>query len=234
MLFKRLIKLEIKNHIKNYNMSFDASIESIIIEQNSINKIDNILHIGACLGEEITFYKRLNPKKIYWFEPNPKLLDRLKNNVISDSFESLVFPYAVSSKKGTTEFNIIENHSKTNPGCSSIQNLKIHSDLYKDIVKVDTCIVEKVNVDEFLKENNLELNFDLVSLDTQGHDFEILSSSELIFNAKIIVIETAKVELYEGQKVDTEIDSLLESKGYYKHYYHAFHPVWGDTLYLKK
>ena len=47
-------------------MSFDTSIENIILELNETKKIDNILHIGACLGEEITFYQRLNPKKIYW------------------------------------------------------------------------------------------------------------------------------------------------------------------------
>ena len=215
-------------------MSFDTSIENIILELNETKKIDNILHIGACLGEEITFYQRLNPKKVYWFEPNPKLLSKLNENVLGHTFENLVFPYAVSSKKGTAEFNIIENITKTNPGCSSLQNLKIHAELYKDITKVDTCIVQTINIDEFLRENNLESNFDLVSLDTQGHDFEILSSSDLIFNAKVIVIETAKVELYEGQKVDTEIDTFLESKGYYKNYYHKFHSVWGDSLYLKK
>jgi FkbM family methyltransferase len=186
------------------------------------------------LGEERTFYKRLNPNKVYWFEPNPKLLTKLKENVSKESFENLVFPYAVSNKKGTSEFNIIENTTKTNPGCSSLQNLKIHLDLYKDITKVDTCTVETINIDEFLKENNLETDFDLVSLDTQGHDFEILNSSELIFKANIIVIETAKVELYEGQKTDSEIDTFLESKGYHKNYYHEFHPVWGDSLYLKK
>lgn len=215
-------------------MSFDSSIENIILKLNETNKIDTILHIGACLGEEISFYQRLQPKKIYWFEPNPKLLKQLQENVTKQDFISIVFPYAVSSKKGQSQFNIIENDSKTNPGCSSLQDLKIHAELYQDIKKVETCTVETVNIDEFLKENNLEVNFDLVSLDTQGHDYEILTSSEVIFNAKAIVIETAKVELYEGQKVDTEIDSYLESKGYYKNYYHEFHNVWGDGLYLKK
>lgn len=215
-------------------MSFDTSIENIILELNETKKINNILHIGACLGEEISFYQRLQPKKIYWFEPNPKLVKELNENVTKQDFISIVFPYAVSNKKGTAEFNIIENTTKTNPGCSSLQNLKIHAELYTDITKVDTCIVETINIDEFLRENDLESNFDLISLDTQGHDFEILNSSDIIFNAKVIVIETAKVELYEGQKVDTEIDALLEAKGYYKNYYHEFHSVWGDSLYLKK
>ena len=214
-------------------MSFDTSIENIILELNETKKIDNILHIGACLGEEISFYQRLQPKKIYWFEPNPKLIKQLNENVTKQDFTSIVFPYAVSSKKGTAEFNIIENETKTNPGCSSLQNLKIHAELYKDITKVDTCTVDTINIDEFLYENNLESNFDLVSLDTQGHDFEILNSSELIFNAKVIVIETAKVELYEGQKIDVEIEEFLNSKGYSKYYYHEFHSTWGDTLYVK-
>lgn len=215
-------------------MSFDSSIENIILSLNETSKIDNILHIGACLGEEISFYQRLQPKKIYWFEPNPKLLKQLQENVTKQDFISIVFPYAVSSKKGQSQFNIIEDSSKTNPGCSSLQDLKIHAELYQDIEKVESCTVETINIDEFLKENDLEVNFDLVSLDTQGHDYEILTSSEIIFNAKAIVVETAKVELYEGQKVDTEIDSYLESKGYYKNYYHEFHNVWGDSLYLKK
>lgn len=214
-------------------MAFDTSIEKIILTENSNKKIDNILHIGACLGEELSFYKRLNPKKIYWFEPNPKLLTQLTENVSNQEFESIIFPYAVSNKKGITTFNIIENSEQTNPGCSSLQNLKLHSELYQDIVKVASCEVNTINIDEFLTENSLETNFDLVSLDTQGHDFEILNSSKIIFDANIIVIETSKIELYEGQKTDEEIDTFLESKGYYKHYYHAFHSVWGDTLYLK-
>ena len=114
------------------------------------------------------------------------------------------------------------------------QELKLHSELYPDIKKVDTCEVQTINIDEFLNENNLETNFELVSLDTQGHDFEILTSSEFILNSKLIVIETASIELYEGQKVDKEIDKFLESKGYHKQYYHPFHNTWGDTLYVKK
>jgi len=215
-------------------MSFDSSIENLIRTYNQTSKLDNILHIGACLGEELSFYKQLNPKIIYWFEPNPKLIETLKKNVLNQEFTSLVFEYAVSNKKGKSSFNIIENSSKTNPGCSSLQNLKIHSELYQDIKKVSSCDVETINIDEFLIDNKLETKFDLVSLDTQGHDFEILNSSNLIFDSKIIVIETAKVELYEGQKIDTEIDELMNSKGFKKEYYHAFHSVWGDTLYIKK
>jgi FkbM family methyltransferase len=215
-------------------MSFDSSIENRIKHYNETNPIKNILHIGACLGEEVSFYEQFNPNLVYWFEPNPKLLTRLTENVKGKPFTNIVFPYAVSNKKGTANFNIIENRDGSNPGCSSLQDLKLHSELYPDIKKVDTCVVETINVDEFLLENKLETQFDLVSLDTQGHDFEILTSSDFILNAKLIVIETASIELYEGQQTDTKIEEFLMTKGFIKDYYHAFHSVWGDTLFVKQ
>lgn len=215
-------------------MSFDSSIENRIRHYHETTPIKNILHIGACLGEEVSFYEQFNPNVVYWFEPNPKLHDRLNQNLQGKSFTNIVFPYAVSNKKGIANFNIIENRDGTNPGCSSLQDLKLHSELYPDIKKVDTCEVQTINIDEFLTENELETNFELVSLDTQGHDFEILTSSNFILNAKLIVIETASIELYEGQQTDTKIEEFLLTKGFVKDYYHAFHSVWGDTLFVKQ
>lgn len=214
-------------------MSFDTSIENIIKLYSQKIPIKNILHIGACLGEEIEFYKELNPKLVYWFEPNPNLINQLRENVSNNKFINEVFQYAVSNSKGISTFNIIENENDYNPGCSSLQELKVHSEIYTSIVKTGTCEVETINLDEFLLENNLVTDFQLVSLDTQGHDYEILSSSQIIFNADIIVIETSDVELYEGQKVSSEIENYLKTKGYKKEYYHQFHKVWGDSLFIK-
>jgi hypothetical protein len=44
-------------------MAFDSSIENIILSENLNKKINNILRIGACLGEELSFYKKLNYEK---------------------------------------------------------------------------------------------------------------------------------------------------------------------------
>ena len=49
-------------------MSFSTEIEKKIIEIFQDSPPKNILHIGACLGEEMPFYKKLKPEKIYWFE----------------------------------------------------------------------------------------------------------------------------------------------------------------------
>ena len=215
-------------------MAFSTDMEAKIVEIFQNSKVKNILHIGACLGEETPFYEALQPEKVYWFEPNPNLISELKHKIISDKYESSLFPYAVGKENGSLPFNIIGDDSGSNPGCSSLRNLKEHTNMYPHIKWKNSVMVDVVNLDSFIKENNLVQEFDLVSLDTQGNDFDILTSSEFIFTAKAIVIETADLELYEGQIVEKELTKFLESKGFIKEYYSKFHPSWGDTLYIKK
>lgn len=215
-------------------MAFSSEMEGKIVEIFQNNKVKNILHIGACLGEEKPFYETLNPEKIYWFEPNPNLISELRKRISTDKYESILFPYAVGKENGSLPFNIISDDNQTNPGCSSLRGLKEHSKLYPHIKWKDSVMVDVVNIDSFIKENNLVQEFDLVSLDTQGNDYDILASSEFIFTAKAIVIETAELELYDGQVVEQELTKFLESKGFIKEFYSKFDPLWGDTLYIKK
>lgn len=215
-------------------MAFSTDMEAKIVEIFQNSEVKNILHIGACLGEEKPFYETLNPEKIYWFEPNPNLISELKERIKSEKYESILFACAVGKENGSLPFNIIGDDNGSNPGCSSLRNLKEHTNMYPHIKWKDSVMVDVVNLDSFIKENNLVQEFDLVSLDTQGNDFDILTSSEFIFTAKAIVIETADLELYEGQIVEEELTKFLESKGFIKEYYSKFHPTWGDTLYIKK
>jgi FkbM family methyltransferase len=215
-------------------MAFSTDMEAKIVEIFQNNKVKNILHIGACLGEEKPFYETFNPEKIYWFEPNPNLISELSNKIKSEKYESILFPYAVGKENGSLPFNIIGDDRETNPGCSSLRNLKEHSKMYPNIKWKNSVMVDVVNIDSFITENNLVQEFDLVSLDTQGNDFDILSSSQFIFTARAIVIETSELELYDGQVVEKELTKFLESKGFIKEYYSKFHPSWGDTLYIKK
>ena len=128
-------------------MSFDKSIEDRIIFYNNTSKIKNILHIGACLGEEVSFYQMINAESVYWFEPNPKLITQLTENLSGKNFENKVFPYAVSNKKGSYNFNIIENETGTNPGCSSLQELKIHSNPMQKLNQIkDIKLEDSINL----------------------------------------------------------------------------------------
>jgi hypothetical protein len=209
-----------------------------ILELNKINPIKKILHLGAHLGNEIDFYQQLNPDVIYWFEANPELIPELTNTISKFSnIEQKVFNYAVSSETKKIKFNLIYSDDMTNTGCSSILELKEHSKQYPHIKKIKTVEVESVKIDEFLTSNNLLTDFDYINMDIQGSEYDVLSSSELLFSknlkTQIFQLETCQIEMYSGQKLEHDIVEFMNSKGYTKKFYHAWAHNWGDCLFIK-
>jgi FkbM family methyltransferase len=211
-------------------------INNIILELHKKRPIKKILHLGAHLGDEIEFYKQLNPDVIYWFEANPELTAELTNNVMKhDVKEQKIFPYAVSSESKKMNFNLIYSEDNTNTGCSSLMELKEHSIQYPHIKKIRTIEVDAVNIDDFLIKNNLFTDFDYINMDIQGAEYEVLSSSKILFNntpnTKIFQLETCKDEMYDGQKLESDIVEFMETKGYSRIHYHVWAHNWGDSLF---
>ena len=213
-------------------------MHEVIKSISKVHQINNILHLGAHLGGEVDFYATLNPKKIYWFEANPELIDGLKTNLERyPDLDQTVFPYAVSSENKTMEFNLIYSDDMTNTGCSSLLELDYHSIQYPHIKKINTIQVEVVKIDDFLKEQNLDKNFEFISMDIQGSEFDVLSTSELLFNENVpfqlVLLEASEKEMYKGMKLEPELSAFMESKGFRKYYYHQMDHNWGDMLYVK-
>ena len=209
-----------------------------ILELNKENPIKKILHLGAHLGNEIDFYQQLNPDVIYWFEANPELIPELKQTISKyPNIEQKVFNYAVSSESKKISFNLIYSDDMTNTGCSSILELKEHSKQYPHIKKIKTVEVDAVKIDEFLTSNNLLTEFDYINMDIQGYEYDVLSTSELLFSKnlkfQLFQLETCQIEMYEGQKLESDINEFMSSKGYEKKYYHAWAHNWGDGLFVK-
>jgi len=209
-----------------------------ILELNKVNPIKKILHLGAHLGNEIEFYQQLNPEVIYWFEANPELINELEKNIFKyPNIEQKVFNYAVSSETKKINFNLIYSNDMTNTGCSSILELKEHSKQYPHIKKIKTVEVDSVKIDEFLSSNNLITEFDYINMDIQGSEYDVLSTSELLFSKnlkfQIFQLETCQIEMYSGQKLESDIIKFMNSKGYEKKYYHAWAHNWGDGLFVK-
>jgi FkbM family methyltransferase len=209
-----------------------------ILELNKVNPIKKILHLGAHLGNEIEFYQQLNPEVIYWFEANPELITDLEKNISKyPNIKQKVFNYAVSSETKKINFNLIYSNDMTNTGCSSILELKEHSKQYPHIKKIKTVEVDSVKIDEFLSSNNLITEFDYINMDIQGSEYDVLSTSELLFSKnlklQIFQLETCQIEMYEGQKLESDIVEFMSSKGYEKKHYHAWAHNWGDCLFVK-
>lgn len=214
------------------------TLQEKILELHHQTPIKKIMHLGAHIGNEIEFYKDLNPDIIYWFEPNPELISDLKHNVFKyNEIEQKVFDVAVSDKNEEIDFNLIYSDDMSNTGCSSIMELKYHSIQYPHIKKIKTVKVSAVNIDDFLIKNNLETDFDYINMDIQGSEYNVLSTSQILFNEtnfRIFQIETSKAEMYEGQKLEIDVINLMSQKGYERVYYHEWSHNWGDSLFLKR
>jgi FkbM family methyltransferase len=209
-----------------------------ILELNKKNPIKKILHLGAHLGNEIDFYQQLDPDVIYWFEANPELIPELQKTISRyPNIEQKVFNYAVSSETKKINFNLIYSNDMTNTGCSSILELKEHSKQYPHIKKIKSVEVDSVKIDDFLTSNNLITDFDYINMDIQGSEYDVLSTSNLLFSKKlkfqIFQLETCQIEMYEGQKLESDIIEFMSSKGYEKKYNHAWAHNWGDGLFIK-
>lgn len=214
------------------------NLHNKILELHLQRPIKKILHIGAHLGNEIDFYLRLNPELIYWFEANPELIQELESNVLKHShIQQKVFPVAVSNENKILDFNLIYSDDRSNTGCSSLLELKEHSKQYPHIKKINTVKVKCVKLDDFLIENGLETNFDYVNMDIQGSEFDVLNSSAILFSEtdfRLFQLETCQIEMYEGQKMESDMIKFMEEKGYPRIHYHEWAFNWGDSLFLKK
>jgi len=215
------------------------SLENKILELSKKTEIKNIIHIGAHLGNEIDFYAKLNPDNIYWFEANPELISDLEKNVMRYSYiNQKIFNYAVSKDNGKIKFNLFYSDDMTNTGCSSLFELKHHQIQYPHIKKIKEIYVDSINIDDFLISNNLITEFDLVNMDVQGSEYDILSTSDILYNKtekdQFFILETSSDELYEGQKNENDIINIMNYKGYKRIFYNPMAHNWGDSLFSKK
>ena len=132
-------------------------------------------------------------------------------------------------------FNLIYSDDRTNTGCSSLLELKVHSKQYPHIKKIKTIEVESVNIDDFLMKNGLSTDFDYINMDIQGSEYEVLNSSKILFSdtpkTRIFQLETCQVEMYDGQKLESDVIEFMEKKGYSRIHYHVWAHNWGDSLF---
>ena len=87
-----------------------------------------VLHIGANVGEEASVYKELGILRQIWFEANPEIFLKLKEN-ISDNPQATAFNFAVGDRNGDITLNISNNGSQS----SSVLELKNHKIEHPDV-----------------------------------------------------------------------------------------------------
>ena len=172
------------------------------LQVNSILKSGDVfVNIGANFGYYTLLASKLvgQTGKVYAFEPEPKNLFLLKNNVTQNNLKNVeVSDFAVSNQDGLQLDLYTDQKNIGNPSLSlrNIPNLMGH-------VRVQT-----ITLDSYFKDSGLpEIN--LIQMDTQGSEGNIIDgAAELIQKYHPVII--MEFWPYGLKNLGTEASSLLK------------------------
>lgn len=167
---KKGIKVNINNHVfrlpARFHKYFPADYESPSFDffKKVCKPGMKIIDIGAHIGLFSTYMQKLTQGYIYSFEPTPSAISVLKETIalnnVADHIE--VIPAAVSDKNGKARFSLA-------PQPAAVINSLVQ---YERTANLDTCEVDVVTVDEFVKQRNLKIDF--IKVDAEGAEFGVL------------------------------------------------------------
>ena len=203
-------------------------------EYEIINMIDIGCHKGKYFDLFSKFYRI---KKAVLIEPQIKYFNYLKKNTEKKNIK--VFNYAVSDKNGYKNFYI--NHHDLTSSLNTINQknsfLKIKSKIFglktEDMIR--TKLKVKVQKLDFLIEKLKIRKFDLIKIDTEGHELEVLQGGrKFIKKFKIILIEFRNDDVFKNYNSKKIHKFIINNNFFLKKKFKFPFTTWEDRIYIKK
>ncbi len=224
--FRKNKKMMIKNYIKKIKIIVWPIVKTLraikkkkreTFNKKSIsrlfpNGIKTMIEIGTANGDDtLDFLKLFNSKdfKIFGFEPEPKNIEIIKNNIEDPRFK--LFEGVVSDIDGKLTFNRSRNDDPNGLSLSgSIMKPKNHLKLWSSIYFDQTIDVKSITLDTFVKENNID-EIDFIWCDVQGAEEKVILGGKETFKNKVkyLYTEYSNDEQYENQPNKNKILKLL-------------------------
>jgi len=170
-----------------------------------------VIDAGANVGQTIDLMKRTFSKPaIYSFEPNPDLVQDLRNAYEIGGV--VIEGVALGNSEGTATFYLSEN--------SELSSL-LEPDRRKENPFAATRLrtqlsVEVTRLDSWLNKRPLK-KIDILKIDTQGFDLEVLRGASAALDARIVeivLIEVNFLSFYKGQSAFGDIVQFMKDNGY--------------------
>jgi len=213
----------LQNYDREKYISIDPHVRKDLLRL--FNKKDKllILDIGGCEGEESIRYSRLFPlSKLYIFEPLPKNVQLIENNLKRYKIKNVeLVPKAVSDIVGVTEFYVSSGQPETievdwDFGNKSSSLLPPQEQNHPDWLKfVEKIKVETITLESFFLSNKVEI-VDFAHIDVQGAELRVLKGAKKhLKNIKSIWLEVADIEIYKNQPLRSEVEEFMQDQGFY-------------------
>jgi len=186
-------------------------------------KINLVIDVGAHSGQSIEFFLNLNSNcKIYSFEPNPRLYEKLAIKY-SRNPNIHLFQLGISDKIGQKIFheNILDTTStfeKLNVSSKwLLKKLKILGTKPHNIV-TDSYPVEVTTlsyvIDQIIK---CDETIDILKIDTEGHEYSCLVGlfdNHYHYDIEYIQIENHLDDMYLNRNPYEDIVEVLDNNGF--------------------
>ena len=171
--------IDFKNKIIHFN-KIPHELEQECV-QSFFSNVSSGIFVDVGANDPFIESQSYHLEKLGWhgllIEPLPNMCELLRQNRTG-----VVVPYACSSK---------DNHKKILPlisfgVCSTLESKLIHTNK----VKQEVIYIETRTLDSILEENNIKENFDLISIDVEGHEIELFKGFDIRrWRPKLVLLE---------------------------------------------
>jgi len=183
-------------------INLNNKLLNVVVDKIKDDNITTILEIGSRDGNDSNFLSKkfnLKNENVHIVEPNYISFNKIKENYNKFNLYNL----AINSYNGVCAFNNIEDINVI--GVSSIRDRIDNFYEKNDTSKVE---VNCITGEKLL--SSISNKIDYCQIDVEGMGYEVLESfSDSIKNIKYIFIESEHKIVWEGQKVYTDIENIL-------------------------
>lgn len=186
----------------------------------------NILHVGAHLGEEDPIYTEFNMDPIY-IEADKYLFEKISSQFPNRKKHNI----AVSNKKKKKiPFHIANNQRMSSSLLDMGPN---HENTWGGVRYTSTIEVNSTTIDDLIEENNYDI--DALFLDIQGGEMNaLLGAKKTLEKIDFIIMEIHLIQLYEDESLLPNFDKFLDKFDFKRVIVEMTHEIEGDALYIKR
>jgi FkbM family methyltransferase len=223
---KKVQEIRLRRFYKNLVKQNELFNPTFGIKGILMKRVSGILHIGAHIGQEASFYSS-HGLPVIWIEASPDVFIKLQSNIrgfrkqtavqalLGDVTDQVNF-YMVPLDKGQSS-SIYQLNPKFNLG---------------DLTSVQETTLEQKKLDDVFKLKDLS-SYNYWVIDVQGAELKVLKgATNSLQNCSYLELEVSNFENYTGQPLFGEVSAFLKTRGFFP----VFDPpsnFHGNVLFIK-